>query len=252
MWAWTNALWVSFFYSPSADSESVRRFLGEDNLARDVQVDGTNTLTFIERAGGTRPGCWSHARRGLAQCARSRDRVALDGVKLMTALFEVERASKEAGDGAEQRKARRQAESKPAVEKIRNWVDEQRAITPPKTSFGKALGYIHRQWKRLTLFLDDGNVALTNNRRERELRKLVLGRRNWLFVWQDVGGQRTANILTILGACISHGLNPRAYLLMATEGLLRGERVESLLPDQLGRANPHLLVPDFEPPPLPD
>jgi transposase len=116
MWAWTNALWVSFFYSPSADSESVRRFLGEDNLARDVQVDGTNTLTFIERAGGTRPGCWSHARRGLAQCARSGDRVALDGVKLMTALFEVERASKDAGDGAEQRKARRRAESKPAVE----------------------------------------------------------------------------------------------------------------------------------------
>jgi hypothetical protein len=98
-------------------------------------------------------------------------------VKLMGPLFEIERASKEAGDGAEQRRTRRQAESRPVVEQIRTWVAEQRAITPPKTSFGQALGYIHRQWKRLTLFLDDGNIPLTNNRRERELRKLVLGRR---------------------------------------------------------------------------
>ena len=252
MWAWTNALWVSFFYSPSANSDSVRRFLGDDNIARDVQVDGTNTLTFIERAGGKRPGCWSHARRGLAQCARGGDRVALEGVKMMMPLFEIERASKNAGDGAEERKARRQAKSKPIVEQLRRWVDEQREITPPKTSFGKALGYIHRQWKRLTLFLDDGNIPLTNNRRERELRKLILGRKNWLFVWKDIGGERTANVLTVLGTCISHGLNPRAYLLAVTEGLLHGENVESLLPDQLGRTNPDLLVPDFEPPPLPD
>lgn len=252
MWAWTNALWVSFFYSPSADSESVRKFLGEGNFARDIQVDGTNVLTFVERAGGSRPGCWAHARRGLALCAGGGDRVAFEGVKLMAPLFEIERASKLAGDNAEQRKARRQEKSKPIIEQIRHWVDEQLAITPPKTSFGKALGYIHRQWRRLVLFLEDGNVALTNNRRERELRKLVLGRRNWLFVWDDIGGERTASILTILATCVSHGLNPRPYLHLVTDGLLRGEPVETLLPDQLGKVHPDLRLPDFEPALLPD
>jgi len=59
MWCWTNARWVSFFYSPSADSDSVRRFLGDD-LARTVQCDGTSVTTFLEREGGKRPGCWSH------------------------------------------------------------------------------------------------------------------------------------------------------------------------------------------------
>jgi transposase len=59
MWCWTNARWVSFFYSPSGDSESVKRFLGENNLARTVQCDGTNVTTFLERAGGKRPGCWA-------------------------------------------------------------------------------------------------------------------------------------------------------------------------------------------------
>jgi transposase len=259
MWAWTNALWVTFFYSPSGDSNSVRRFLGEDDdaraterSARDIQVDGTNILSFIERAGGTRPGCWAHARRGLVLCARSGDQIALAGVKLMAPLFEVERASKEAGENAEQRKARRLAESQPAVEAIRVWVDEQLALIPPKTSFGRALGYIKRQWRRLILFLDDGNIPLTNNRRERELRKLVLGRRNWLFVWQDVGGERTASILTILATCVSHGLNPRPYLHAVTEGLLRGERVETLLPDRLAVTRPDLCLPDFDQPTLPD
>jgi transposase len=79
IWCWTNARWVSFFYSPSADSDSVRRFLGDD-LARTVQCDGTSTTSFIERAGGKRPGCWSHGRRRLVDAARAGDRVALEGL----------------------------------------------------------------------------------------------------------------------------------------------------------------------------
>lgn len=253
MWAWTNALWVSFFYSPEGDSNSVKRFLGDGNWERDIQADGTNILTFIERAGGRRPGCWAHARRGLVRCARSGDRVAFEGVKMMAPLFETERASKAAGDNAEQRKQRRQHESKARVDEIYAWVQNQRDITPPKTAFGKALAYIARQWKRLTLFLDDGNIPLTNNRRERELRKLVLGRRNWLFVWEDDGGERTANILTIVATCVSHGLNPREYLHVVTNALLGGAKdIVQLLPDRIALAHPELVVPDFEAPELPD
>ena len=59
MWCWTNARWVTFFYSAKGDSDSVRRFLGDD-LARTVQCDGTSITTFLERAGGQRPGCWAH------------------------------------------------------------------------------------------------------------------------------------------------------------------------------------------------
>jgi hypothetical protein len=65
--------------------------------------------------------------------------------------------------------------------------DRQKAVTPPKTPLGKGLGYIDRQSTRLLLFLDDGNIEATNNRRERELRRLVLRRKNWLFTWLDDG-----------------------------------------------------------------
>jgi transposase len=252
MWGWTNALWVSFFYSAAGDSDGVRRFLGEGNYARTVQADGTSLLTFIERAGGQRPGCWSHARRGLVLCARSRDRIALAGVKLIAPLFDIERQSKDAGDNAAQRKARRQAQSKPLVANMFAWVDEQRSLVPPTTALGKALGYLHRQRQRLILFLDDGNIPLTNNRRERELRKLVLGRRNWLFTWKDDGGERIANILTIVSTCIAHGINPREYLVVVTEALLAGRDVAELLPDRIAISHPALCIPGFESPELPD
>ena len=252
MWGWTNALWVSFFYCASGDADGVKHFLGEGNYARTVQADGTNLLTFIERAGGKRPGCWSHARRGLVLCARSKDRVALKGVKLIAPLFAIERQSKDAGENAAQRLARRQVHGRPIIDAIFAWVEEQRALVPPGTPLGKALGYLHRQRARLVLFLEDGNIPLTNNRRERELRKLVLGRRNWLFTWGDDGGERVANILTIVSSCIAHGVNPREYLVVVTQALLERRPVAELLPDRIVASHPNLCIPGFTAPELPD
>jgi hypothetical protein len=93
-------------------------------------------------------------------------------------LFQIEGAATLAGDTAEQRLTRRIQHSTPIMDALRVWLDEQRAVVPPKTALGRALRYLHRQWRRLTLFLQDGNLELTNNRRERELRRLVLGKKN--------------------------------------------------------------------------
>jgi transposase len=249
MWCWTNARWVSFFYSASGDSDSVRRFLGED-LRRTVQCDGTSVTNFIERAGGKRPGCWSHGRRRFVQAARSGDSLALEGLRKISPLFAIEHASKLAGDTAEQRRLRRLEHSRPVLDDIRAFVDEQRALIPPKTPLGRALRYLHRQWHRLVLFLEDGNIELTNNRRERELRRLVLGRRNWLFTWLDVGGERTAAILTIIATCIAHDVNPRAYLHLVTKLIVNGwpsETLRDLLPDRILVAHPELYVGEREP-----
>ena len=241
---WTNARWVSFVYSRSANSQSIKDFLGE-NWARVVQCDGTNISTFIERAGGNRPGCWGHGRRKFAKAARGGDRLAFDALPIIRKLFEVEHASQLAGDNAEQRKARRLVHSAPVLEELRAWVDEQRAIIPPKTPLGQALGYLHHQWHRLVLFLEDGNIELTNNRRERELRRLVLGRKNWLFTWEDDGGVRTANILTVIATCMAHDVNPRAYLHLVVRLILDGwpqSKIRELLPDRLVQQHPEISI----------
>ncbi|MGH8309573.1 MAG: IS66 family transposase [Steroidobacteraceae bacterium] len=248
MWCWTNARWVSFVYSPRGDSDSVREFLG-NNLARTVQCDGTSITSFLERAGGKRPGCWSHGRRRFADAAGSGDLVALEALKIIARLFVVERDATLAGDNADARRARRAEHSKPVLDELRAFVDEHLAVTPPKTPLGQALRYLHRQWRRLVLFLEDGNIELTNNRRERELRRLVLGRRNWLFTWLDEGGERTATILSIVATCIAHEVEPRAYLHRVTRLIVEGwpqSKLRDLLPDRMLVAHPDIFVGERE------
>jgi transposase len=253
IWAWTNARWVTFFYSPTGDSGSVKRFLGND-LARTVQCDGTSITTFLERSGGKRPGCWAHARRRLVEAARAGDRIALEGVRIIARLFAVERESTSAGDNADQRRDRRQRLSRPILDDLRFWIDRQKGVVPPKTPLGKGLGYLDRQWRRLLLFLEDGNIEATNNRRERELRRLVLGRRNWLFTWLDEGAQRTGDILSIIATCIAHDVNPRAYLHLVVHCIVHGwpqAKLRDLLPDRMLAEHPELYVGDPDALPMP-
>lgn len=250
MWCWVgDNRWVSFFYAPIGDAKSVRDFLG-DEICRTVQCDGTSILAFIERAGGKRPGCWSHGRRGLVKAARGGDTLALVPLKMIRRLFAVERLSAIRGETPEERLARRREQSTPVLNELREWITEQRKIIPPKTPLGKALGYLHRQWKRLILFLDDGRIELTNNRVERELRSLVTGRKNWLFAFGDLGGQRTAVILTVLGSCIAHRVNPRAYMHTVAKLLVNGwpnARLRELLPDRITALYPELELPPRAP-----
>ncbi len=175
--------------------------------------------------------------------ARRCRKIALEGLQKISRLFAVERQSTIDGDTAAQRLTRRLEQSRPTIDDLRSWIDKKRAAVPPKTPLGAALGYLHRQWKRLLHFLTDGNIELTNNNVECELRKLVLGRRNWLFAWGDLGGERTAVILTI----VAHGVNPRAYLHLVTNLIVNGwpqANLRDLLPDRLAITHPDLLVRD--------
>jgi transposase len=246
IWCWVgDQKWVTFFYARNGDAQSVRDFLG-DNVCRTVQCDGTSILNFIERAGGKRPGCWAHGRRRFVACARSGDQLALVPLRKLRRVFAVERLSATLGDTPEQRLLRRTEHSAPVIAELRAWLDENRGVIPPKTPLGQALGYLHRQWSRLVLFLTDGRLELTNNRLERELRALVLGRKNWLFAYGDLGGQRTAMILTVVGTCIAHRINPRAYLHVVAKLIVNGfpqARVRELLPDQIVKLHPELRLP---------
>jgi transposase len=88
------------------------------------------------------------------------------------------------------------------------------------------------------------NTELTKHG-ERELRRLVLGRKNWLLTWLDAGAERTANILTIIATAIAHDINPRAYLHLVSKLIVKGwprTHIRDLLPDRILAAHPELYV----------
>ena len=85
----------------------------------------------------------------------------------------------------EQRLIRRQRDSAPIVEQLKQWRDQLAKGSEPRSVLGEALRYLTRQWDRLMLFLTDGRVELTNNQVESQLRTWVLDRKVWLFLGHD-------------------------------------------------------------------
>ncbi|MBC7018257.1 transposase domain-containing protein, partial [Salmonella enterica] len=66
-----------------------------------------------------------------------------------------------------------------------------------------------------------------------------------LFTWLDVGGERTAHILSIVATCIAHDVNPRAYLHIVTKLIVQGwptSRLRDLLPDRMLASHPETYV----------
>jgi hypothetical protein len=200
--------------------------------------DGSPTNNCVEKeAKGRRGGCNAHGRRGLVEALRRGDARALPGLELYAKIFHVDAESKRAGETLEQRFERRMRESAPIVRELRAWVDLRRSDVEPRSVLGKAVGYLHRQWHRLTAFLGDPQMELTNNEVESGLRTWVLDRKVWLFVGHETSARRAADALTILTTCKKMGINPRAYLRDTLAKILSGEKcLEALLPEHYAAA----------------
>jgi len=71
-----------------------------------------------------------------------------------------------------------------------------------------------------------------NNTAERAIRPLVLGRKNYLFASSDAGGERAANLYSLIGTCLLNRIDPLAYLRHVLEciGEYPINRIEELLP----------------------
>ena len=231
-----------FVYAKTGHAKHIDDLLAGRTLAS-VMCDGSPTNNCVERAGGARGGCNAHARRGLVFALRGGDARATRGLELFGALFHVDAESKRLGEILEARFARRKRESAPLVEELWQWVVDRRQDVEPRSALGKALGYIHRQWTRLTAFLRDPRMEMTNNEVESGLRRWVLDRKTWLFVGHELSARRAADALTLLTTCRKMGIEPRRYLRETLAKILAGEKdLVALLPEtyakQLAATNP--------------
>jgi transposase len=236
----SGALWLiqgdhryaCFLYAPSGHAEHLKKFF-EGRTLQSVMCDGSPTNNCVEDdAGGRRGGCNAHGRRGLVEALRLGDARAVEGLVLYAKIFHVDAESKRLGETQEQRFERRLRDSTPLVAELRAWVDRWRGDVEPKTPLGRALKYLHRQWPRLTVFLRDPCMDLTNNEVESGLRTWVLDRKTWLFVGNETSARRAADALTLLTTCKRMGINPRAYLRDTLRKLLAGDKsLAALLPE---------------------
>jgi transposase len=190
----------------------------------------------------TRAGCWAHARRKFVDAEKAHPQIAKDAVDLIGKLYDVERRAKEMND--EDRLTLRQAESRPILDLLHQRLSVWKLQLLPKHPMSDAIGYTLRQWKELNVFVTDGPnngaVPIDNNISEREMKRIVLNRKNSLFVGNERGGETAAILASLTSTCRRHEIDPQQYLTQLMTNL-PGTPISQLdkwLPDQWKAANP--------------
>ena len=120
-------------------------------------------------------------------------------MKRIDAIFDIEREIN--GLDAEARLAACQNPSRPLVDNLHDWLQEERAKLSRHNKVAKAINYMFEKvgrWQAFTVFLNDGRICLTNNAAERALRGVALGRKSWLFAGSERGGERAAAMYTLI------------------------------------------------------
>ena len=222
-----------FAFTDSRAHEGPDRFL--ETFTGTLTGDCYSGYVNIEQVSGGRirfAACLAHARRKIFETREQQPLLSSQILALFSELYELEDRVRPWDDA--RRLALRQQEGLPAMARLRALLDSPEAARVlPKSRFGEALAYLRNHWKAFQLYLGDGRLPIDNNEVEREMRRVALARKNWLFLGSEDAGDRTATILSVISSAHRHDLDVWAYLRDVLEQLARGPQdLSALLPDR--------------------
>lgn len=232
-----------FHYAPSRSGSVVSELLeGYQGYLQTDDYAGYNAVAATK--GVTQLGCWAHARRKFidaqkATAGKTKSKTknankvskADMAISLIAKLYAIEKTIREAD--ATIRHQIRQQQAVPQLQKIRAWLDKTLHSTLPKGLLGKAVSYLDKNWHKLTIYTQNGRLAIDNNAAENAIRPFVIGRKNWLFSASVNGAKASANIYSLIETAKANQLEPYQYLRhIFTElpGATTVDHIEALLP----------------------
>ena len=240
-WAFVGGDLVAFHFAPSWSSEHPAALLkdfsgylqgdGYAGYAAMLRDDETEELIVPEER---RLGCGMHIRAKFEKAAKTGDARAAVALAYFKAIYRVEEECKREGLDPEARKARRDALSLRRVDELYEWVREIHPALVPGTALHAATRYAINQeaaWRRC---FEDGRFEIDNGEVERQLRRVAVGRKNYLFAGSEKGAERIAIAYTLFGSCHMHDVNPLAWAADVIGKLQDGwpaNRIDDLLPD---------------------
>jgi hypothetical protein len=202
-----------------------------------LQVDG---YAGFKRLAGDRADasvqlafCWAHARRGFYDFfVSTQSPLAAQVLARIQRLYAIEAEIR--GQTAEYRKRVRQERSRPIVEALHVWLQEQLGRVSGASDLAKAIRYTLRHWPGLVVFLDDGRVEVDSNVVERAIRPVTLNRKNALFAGSDGGARCWAIVMSLIETAKLNDINPVAWLTDVLERIVSGRtkahELHTLLP----------------------
>ena len=167
--------------------------------------------------------CWAHVLRKFRDIQDNFPTACQKIQELIGRLYKVEAKVQGPfpGDAAAQRLRLqlRREESRPILEEIRLWAETEVGL--PRSDLGKAIKYMLKRWKALSVFADNAQVPLDNNAAERSLRGPVVGRKNHYGSKSKRGTEVAAIFYTLLETAKLCGVEPAYYLKTVAERALR-------------------------------
>lgn len=210
IWDFVTPEIVLYRFAPSRSGDVPKEILGTSTGRLVVdQHTGYNAVT--KPGGRTRAGCLAHARRKLfEQREHPEVLVALD---IIHDIYVVEREAKNAGIvGTDAHLELRRTRSRPLFAKLLRWGRAHRGSFEPRSGMGKAIRYLLRNFRELGRFLRYAGIPPDNNIAEAGLRRVALGRKNFLFVGNEDAGHDLAVLYTLVATCEKHRINPIDYI----------------------------------------
>jgi transposase len=195
-----------------------------------LQADAYGGYDGIYTTGVKEVACWAHARRKFFEARDTDGARAAAMLKMVQDLYKVEHEAQAMSDDA--RRALRQEKAVPMLEKIKAWLDKEKDLVLPRSPMAAAIGYTLNQWEALKRYCEAGFLDIDNNAAERALKRVAIGRKNWLFAGTDAFGQHHAVLWSLIASAEAQGIDPQAYLrsVLAKIGQTPMGELEQFLP----------------------
>jgi transposase len=228
------AVW--FAYSEDRKGEHPRRHLEDFKGA--LQADAYSGFHHLYGDGAIyEVACWAHARRKLYDIhVVHASPITTEALTRIGALYRIEEQIR--GKPAEVRALIRQERTRPLLDEFRAWMEKALRSLSTKSETAAAIRYALSRWRALTRYVDDGLLEIDNSAAERALRAVAIGRKNYLFMGSDSGGQRAASLYSLIGTAKLCDLDPAFYLrtVLATISDHPINRIQELLPWNLANS----------------
>jgi transposase len=178
-----------------------------------LQTDGYNVYDEIGQWESiTLLGCMAHARRYFDKSLSNDKERSEWMLSQVQRLYKTEAFARNNRYSHEERYNLRQKEAIPILDEMKAWLDTKALQVLPKSTMGKAIGYMLGRWKYLKRYVEDGRFEIDNNLIENSIRPVALGRKNYLFAGSHNGARRAALIYTLVANAKLQGLEPFAYM----------------------------------------
>jgi len=169
--------------------------------------------------------------------------IASEALERIAALYAIEKEIR--GRPPDERQQVRATRARPLIQSLHEWFEASLAKLSRKSDTTAAIRYALSLWPALTRYCDDGRLEIDNNAAERALRAVAIGRKNYMFAGSDAGGERAANLYSLIGSAKLNGLDPEAYLREVLTRIAEHPitRIEELLPWNLAASVPSKIQP---------